>query len=261
VLAELERTELEESELESSKAENSDWTKQPRNLQPNLPPRLFLLPATPAETTRSLVALFVLMLACAGFYAAWTYQPGFRAIAQPQIDRVMGRRRSGAPAAERSVGPIAQSREAFRSTGSGRKFGTCSGIANRSNQDTRNRRRFRSEFSKPGQRQLRWQPPSLRLLRNRQRRPNCSCGTNFRDHNHRRAGCQQSPRLTSPATARKTPPQLRPYPTAPESGLDHSLLQGCGKTAGSQRFSEISCRSALRGGTRTRNGCPQSGRR
>src|ERR1019366_5145701 len=36
-----------------------------------------------------LVALLMLALAGAGFYAAWTYQPGFQAIAQPQIDRVL----------------------------------------------------------------------------------------------------------------------------------------------------------------------------
>lgn len=41
----------------------------------------------------ALVALLMLAIAAAGFYAAWTYQPGFRAtfqaVAQPQIDRVL----------------------------------------------------------------------------------------------------------------------------------------------------------------------------
>jgi TonB family protein len=37
----------------------------------------------------TMVALFVLFLACAGFYAAWTYQPGFRAIVQPQVDHAL----------------------------------------------------------------------------------------------------------------------------------------------------------------------------
>ncbi len=32
----------------------------------------------------------MLVLAPCGFYAAWTYQPGFKAIAQSQIDRVLG---------------------------------------------------------------------------------------------------------------------------------------------------------------------------
>jgi hypothetical protein len=31
----------------------------------------------------------MLTLAGGGFYGAWMYQPGFRAIAQPQIDRVL----------------------------------------------------------------------------------------------------------------------------------------------------------------------------
>jgi periplasmic protein TonB len=34
-------------------------------------------------------ALLVLVIAGAAFYAAWRYQPGFRALAQPQIDRVL----------------------------------------------------------------------------------------------------------------------------------------------------------------------------
>src|SRR5882724_9631661 len=37
----------------------------------------------------SLVALLVLMLAGGGFYAAWMYQPGFREMAQPEIDRLL----------------------------------------------------------------------------------------------------------------------------------------------------------------------------
>jgi protein TonB len=36
-----------------------------------------------------LAALLVLVLAGAAFYAAWTYQPGFRALAQPQLARVL----------------------------------------------------------------------------------------------------------------------------------------------------------------------------
>jgi protein TonB len=36
-----------------------------------------------------LVALLMLALAGGGFYAAWMYQPGFREIAQPQINRVL----------------------------------------------------------------------------------------------------------------------------------------------------------------------------
>lgn len=35
------------------------------------------------------VALLMLVVAGGGFYAAWMYQPGFRALAQPQVDRVL----------------------------------------------------------------------------------------------------------------------------------------------------------------------------
>jgi TonB family protein len=37
----------------------------------------------------ALIALLMLALAGGGCYAAWMYQPGFRALAQPQIDRVL----------------------------------------------------------------------------------------------------------------------------------------------------------------------------
>jgi protein TonB len=37
----------------------------------------------------SMVALLFLLLAGGGLYAAWMYQPGFREMAQPQIDRVL----------------------------------------------------------------------------------------------------------------------------------------------------------------------------
>ncbi len=37
----------------------------------------------------ALVAVFVLILLGAGVYAAWMYQPGFRSLAQPQVDRVL----------------------------------------------------------------------------------------------------------------------------------------------------------------------------
>jgi len=41
------------------------------------------------KQTRLLAALLMLTLAGGGLYAAWTYQPGFRAIAQPQIHRLL----------------------------------------------------------------------------------------------------------------------------------------------------------------------------
>ncbi len=36
-----------------------------------------------------LVALFVLLAACGGFYAAWTYEPGFQTLVKTQIDHVL----------------------------------------------------------------------------------------------------------------------------------------------------------------------------
>ena len=48
-------------------------------------------PAEPEKKGHgSLYALLTLMLLGGGLYAAWTYQPGFREFAQPQIDKVMG---------------------------------------------------------------------------------------------------------------------------------------------------------------------------
>jgi len=41
----------------------------------------------------------MLALAGGGFYALWTYQPGFRAIAQPQIDRMLALAGMGLPPA------------------------------------------------------------------------------------------------------------------------------------------------------------------
>jgi TonB family protein len=91
VLAELERTELEESQLESSIPENSRPSKA-APLQPAAKPGA---PAFPSyrqgrqKRRGPLVALLMLVLAGGGFYAVWTYQPGFRDLAHPQIDRVL----------------------------------------------------------------------------------------------------------------------------------------------------------------------------
>src|SRR6202171_4251137 len=91
VLAELERTELEESQLESSILENSG----PRKAAPLQPVAKPGAPAFPSyrqgrqKRRGPLVALLMLVLAGGGFYAMWTYQPGFRALAQPKIDRVL----------------------------------------------------------------------------------------------------------------------------------------------------------------------------
>jgi TonB family protein len=118
VLAELERTELEASEAAELKAAETlkqSSEKSPENLSEkhseqssqNSSAKDLASAKTPdheaakADTpvfssyqVRSkprgiMVALFALLLACTGFYAAWAYQPGFRAVVQPQVDRAL----------------------------------------------------------------------------------------------------------------------------------------------------------------------------
>ena len=86
VLAELEEKELAESQQKSA---------GPSKAAPDQPAAKSGAPAFSShlqgqqKTRSSLVALLMLALAGGGFYALWTYQPGFRAIAQPQIDRAL----------------------------------------------------------------------------------------------------------------------------------------------------------------------------
>ena len=105
VLAELERTELEESEVagsqvegsrsESSILESSILASSGQGKEaPNQPAARSSAPAFSsrqgAQKRRgALVAVLMLVLAGGGFYGLWTYQPGFRDLAQPQIDRVV----------------------------------------------------------------------------------------------------------------------------------------------------------------------------
>jgi protein TonB len=96
VLAELERTELEASELaEAQLTESQLENSEPEKVAPDQPAAESFAPVFSSyqqgqqKNRAPLVALLMLALAGAGFYAAWTYQPGFRAIAQPQIDRVL----------------------------------------------------------------------------------------------------------------------------------------------------------------------------
>jgi periplasmic protein TonB len=101
VMVELERTELEESqktELQLVESQKVDSQKQSSEVEKAAADKITAEPAAPVfssyrqgpKKTRSpLVALLMLTLAGGGFYAAWTHQPGFRAIAQPQIDRVL----------------------------------------------------------------------------------------------------------------------------------------------------------------------------
>lgn len=94
VLAELERTELEEKERaehkpdlhESSELETAALDEPAA--ESSAPESSSYREPRP-RTRGSLIALLMLALASAGFYAAWTYQPGFREIAQPQIDRML----------------------------------------------------------------------------------------------------------------------------------------------------------------------------
>ena len=56
------------------------------------PPSAAVFPSREASRSKSgnfLVATLILALAGGAVYAAWTYQPGFRALVQPQIDRVL----------------------------------------------------------------------------------------------------------------------------------------------------------------------------
>jgi protein TonB len=86
VLAELERTELEESGLESV------GLNKPSPVKPQAESSVPVFSAYQQGQRKRrgpLVALLMLGLAGSGLYAAWMYQPGFRSIAQPQIDRVL----------------------------------------------------------------------------------------------------------------------------------------------------------------------------
>jgi len=109
VLAELERTEQEESELAESQLEGSRTESSILESSglgkaaPNQPAAksdgpVFSSYRQGQQKRRSpLVALLMLVLAGGGFYAVWTYQPGFRDFAQPQIDRVLSLARMALP--------------------------------------------------------------------------------------------------------------------------------------------------------------------
>jgi len=96
VLAELERTELEDSQLEDSRPEGSGLESSglgkaaPNQSAAKSGAPVFSSYREGQQKRRGpLVALLMLVLAGGGFYAVWTYQPGFRDLAQPQIDRVL----------------------------------------------------------------------------------------------------------------------------------------------------------------------------
>lgn len=81
VLAELERSELEEAER-----------KNVRDKEAQKEPPTEVVARRPHRHPRkegALVGMFMLTVACGGFYAAWTYQPDFRAMAQPKVERLL----------------------------------------------------------------------------------------------------------------------------------------------------------------------------
>ncbi len=90
VLAELEETEFKESERKESELKSLASGKAVPDLPAETVAPVFSSYQQKQRKRRSpLVALLMLVLAGGGLYAAWTYQPGFREIAQSQIDRVL----------------------------------------------------------------------------------------------------------------------------------------------------------------------------
>jgi TonB family protein len=94
VMVELERKELEEAlsasqppELPNKNASAVKIADEATSATDS--PVFSSYPANQRKTSRPLVALLILAILGAGFYGAWTYQPGFREMAQPQIDRVL----------------------------------------------------------------------------------------------------------------------------------------------------------------------------
>ena len=86
VLAELERTEQEEEERKNPKPAEAA-AKLPALEAPS--PHRQSQPRNNPKRKGVLVGVLMLALACGGFYGAWTYQPGFRAMAQPVIERLL----------------------------------------------------------------------------------------------------------------------------------------------------------------------------
>jgi TonB family protein len=94
VLAELERSEQEESErpqvaMRDSEPDKAADTETRNKSAVKSGVAAYSSRHRQQKTRGSLVALLVLILVGCGFYAAWLYQPGFQAMAQPEIDRVL----------------------------------------------------------------------------------------------------------------------------------------------------------------------------
>jgi TonB family protein len=82
VLAELERNELEETERKNVVRDKEAQKEPPIEVVARRPHRQ-------PRKEGALVGMFMLAVACGGFYAAWTYQPDFRAMAQPKVERLL----------------------------------------------------------------------------------------------------------------------------------------------------------------------------
>jgi len=82
VLAELERSELEETERKNAVGDKEGQKEAPTEVVARRPHRQ-------PKKEGALVGMFMLTVACGGFYAAWTYQPDFRAMAQPKVQRLL----------------------------------------------------------------------------------------------------------------------------------------------------------------------------
>jgi len=163
VLAELERTELEESEsaksqsvqdqkrssqkVDSQNAESqiSDSKKDSlKRTQGHDDNAVVKSDAAPVLASRGagqqkrgpLVALMTLAIAGGGLYGVWMYEPGFRAIAQPQIDRVLALAGVVTPAAhlpnsvKPQTQPVPSAAPAPTPAGSGTAQSTPSDYAN-----------------------------------------------------------------------------------------------------------------------------------
>ncbi len=99
-LAELESNELQESQPVKALPEAEKPAKAspvPPAADPGAPVLSAYRQGKP-KTRGVLVAALVLALAGGGFYAAWMYQPAFRAVVQPQIDRLLVLTKMAVPA-------------------------------------------------------------------------------------------------------------------------------------------------------------------
>jgi periplasmic protein TonB len=106
VLAELEEAELKEAELKLKGARLDKAAPDKPVADPGVP--VFSSYQQSHHKRRSpLGALLMLALAGGGFYAAWMYQPGFRASAEPQIDRILDLAGIAHPAPISTPTPIA----------------------------------------------------------------------------------------------------------------------------------------------------------